>query len=165
MINAFFKKKQAGVTLIEIIIVIVILSIIISVGGVLLGFGFKGGFASKDSIYAASIGRVAIERMGNDILNARSATAADLTPNVNSMVFVMTDGTPVTYSLTGTDLMRNTKTLADYISALSFTYLDDSFLVTTTATSVRCVVINMTVNYQNNNANLTTTICPRNYSL
>lgn len=165
MINNFLKKKQLGVTLIEIIIVIVILSIIISVGGVLMGFGFKGGFASRNSIYAASIGRVAIERMGNDILNARSATAADLTPNANSIVFVMSDGTSVTYSLSGTDLMRNAKILTDYISALSFTYLDDSFLVTTTATSVRCVVINMTVSYQNNNANLTTTVCPRNYSL
>lgn len=160
-----FKKKQGGVTLIEIIVVIVILSIIISVGGVLMGFGFKGGFASKDSIYASSIGRVAIERMSHDILNARSATAADLTANANSIFFVMVDGKSVTYSLTGTDLMRNTKTLADYISALSFTYLDDSFLATTTATSVRCVVINMTINYQNNNTNLTTTVCPRNYSL
>lgn len=158
-------KKYSAVTLIEIIIVIVILSIVVSVGGVLLGYGFKGGFASKDSIYAASVARVAIERMGKDILNARSATAADLTPNANSMTFISADGTSVSYSLSGTNLMRNSKTLANYVSALSFTYLNQLFATTTTATEVRCVVINMTISYQGNTSNLATTVCPRNYAL
>lgn len=162
MINS---KKYNGVTLIEIIIVIVILSIVVSVGGVLLGFGFKGGFASKNSIYAASVARVAIERMGKDILNARSATAADLTPNANSITFVSSDGVSVTYALSGTNLMRNNKILANYVSALSFTYLNQLFTTTTTATEVRCVVINMTISYQGNISNLATTVCPRNYAL
>jgi prepilin-type N-terminal cleavage/methylation domain-containing protein len=162
MIN---HQKNNGVTLIEIIIVIVILSIIVSVGGVLLGSGFKGGFASRDSIYAATVGRVAIERMGNDILNARSATAADLTPNANSITFISVDGKSITYSLSGTNLMRNSKTLANYVSALSFTYLNQLFVATTTATEVRCIVINMTISYQGNTSNIATIVCPRNYAL
>lgn len=163
MCELFFKKS--GFTLIEVILVILILGIVISVGGTLMGFGFKGGFASKDSIYAASIARVSIERMSFDLLSARNATTTDLTPNANSITFVTTDDATVSYSLSGTNLMRNTKILANYVTALNFTYLDQVFATTVIATNVRCVVINMTVNYNSNIINLTSTVCPRNYAI
>lgn len=159
------KEKKQGFTLIEVIIVILILGVIVSVGGVLLGLGFRGGFASKDLVYAASMARVAIGRMGDDILNARSATAANLSLNSNSITFASNDGISISYSLSGTNLMRNSKILSKDIGALNFTYYDQIFSTTSIPSDVRCIQINMTVTYNNSTNNLTTLVCPRNFSL
>jgi prepilin-type N-terminal cleavage/methylation domain-containing protein len=154
-----------GFTLIEIIIVIIILSIIISMGGVLLGLGFRGGFASKDDVYVTSMARTAMERMSRDLLSARDASTSDLTPNTNSITYTSNDGNSVTYALSGTNLMRNNKILSKNISALTFTYYDQTFASTTTTSDVRCIQINMTASYNNVSDNLQTLICPRNFSL
>lgn len=164
-VKKVFFQNNKGFTLFEVVIVIVILSVVISIGGVLLGVGFKGGFASKNSIYSASIGRVALKRMAADINNVHNASASGLTLGTNSFTFVLSDGNSVSYYLSGTDLMRNSKVLANDISALSFAYYDQVFSSTAIPANVRCIAINLTVSYQSNTNNLVTMVCPRNFAL
>lgn len=158
-------SNNKGFTLIEMLMVIVILSIILTVGGVLLGAGFSGGFATHEGTYSGSNARVAFERMSEELKEARSPTVGDLTPNANSITFTKIDGSTVTYSLSGTSLLRNSQVLADYETALTFTYLTSNNITTTDATQVRCIVISTTVSYKNTTLPLQTAVCPRNYVL
>ena len=53
-------------------------------------------------------GRIAISRMSREIRSARSNEAADLDISSNAQItFVNVSGDTVTYSLSGTNLMRN----------------------------------------------------------
>lgn len=154
-----------GFTLVEMIVVIAILSIILSTGAVFLTTGLKGNFATEDSAYTSYNARAALLRMSDDIREARSPTAADLAPNTNSITFTTINGDTITYSLSGTNLMRNSQILASNTTALSFTYLTDINTTTTNPVLVRCIVVATTTYYKNFTLPLQTVICPRNYVL
>lgn len=165
MINQRASVTHRGTTLIEMIMVILVLSILISVGGVLLGVGFRGGFASTDSIYVASIARAAMEQMTSNLLEARYSGSSDLTIGTNSITFTNINGNSISFSRSGNNLMRNSKILSDYTTALTFTYLDENNSVTATPANVRCIGINASFAYNTGSVSLQSLVCPRNYSL
>lgn len=157
--------RNRGATLIEMVIVIIILGIIFTTGTTLFDYAFKTGFIVKDEQQARSRARFALERMSDELRNARSATSADLSPQSNQITFTTNDGVSITYSIVGTDLMRNSQILAAGASNLSFTYLKEDNTTTVTASEVRCIVISITFTKNDSSVPLTSTVCPRNYAL
>jgi prepilin-type N-terminal cleavage/methylation domain-containing protein len=64
--------------------------------------------------------------------------------SASSFQFQYPTGTSITYSLTGTNLMRNSDILMNNVTALAFTYYDQSGNTTTTPSSVRSVTLQVT---------------------
>jgi prepilin-type N-terminal cleavage/methylation domain-containing protein len=136
-----------GVTLLEMVLVLVILSIIAALGSSFLSGGLNAYFTERDISDAAWQGRLALERITRDLRTVRSATAGDLTISpANQISFIDTSGTSVAYSLSGTTLMRNGQPLADGITSLTFTYIaNDGKTTAATVTAVYYIGVSFTV--------------------
>ena len=157
--------KNRGFTLIEMLIVIVILGIIFAIGVTLFDYAFKIGFLVKDQSEARTQAQYALERMSDEVRNARSATNADLGTQASRLVFTTNEGEDLTFRIVGTDLRRNNETLATGITNLSLTYLSATNTTTSDSTEVRCIVIDVTFVKNDSSVSATTTVCPRNYNI
>jgi prepilin-type N-terminal cleavage/methylation domain-containing protein len=136
--------KQAGFTLLELIITIVMLAVIsVAVGRIVLeGLSMM---QTSDKISSTGWqGLIALERFTNDVHRIRSK--ADIT-TVTASQFTFTDvnGTSVAYSLSSGKLMRAGQILADDIQSITFSYLDGSGASTSTAANVRYVKLALTL--------------------
>jgi type II secretory pathway pseudopilin PulG len=63
-----------------------------------------------------------------------------------SFQFQYPTGTSITYSLSGTNLMRNSDILIQNVSALAFVYYSQNLTTTTTPANVRSVSVKITAN-------------------
>jgi hypothetical protein len=77
------------------------------------------------------------------------------------LIFTDMNGNSITYSLSGTSLMRNTQPLADGIGSLTFAYLDRNEAVTSTLANIRYVTVTLTITSNGANYTLTDTLNPR----
>lgn len=135
-------RKQRGLTLIELIIVIVILGILSAIVAETLFQGFKA-FNTADPLTDVSWKAFdVIETIANDVHTIRSAN--DITTTTGTQfVFTNQSGSTVTYNVSGSTLTRNSQTLATG-ATLSLTYLDQNGAVAT-ASAVRYVRISVTI--------------------
>lgn len=158
------KQKQAGFSLIEMLLVVIILSIIAALGGQMLSTGFNSYFTGRDIINAEWQGRYGLQRMSRELRDVRSATAADLTIGASQITFTDNNANVITYALSGSTLTRNGQPLADGVSALSFDYIEDDGVTTATA-AVDVWYISATVNVSLNGSvyALRNTLHPRNF--
>ena len=146
------SRTSDGFTLIELIIVIAILSIISVMSLPLLQAGFTAYKTQSNLSDANWQGRLALDRFTRDIrslpaaLNISTATATQL-------IFTDDTNTAVTYSLSGTSLLRNGFTLADGISTLTLGYYTNAGATTATIASI--AYISMTLNITQNGVNTT----------
>ena len=154
-----------GFTLIELVLVIVIAAIIGSIGARILSGGFSAYLTGKDLMEVQWQGNLALERLGRDLRNIRSATVADLTiAPANAISFTTTDGGVVSYTLNGNTLQRNSDALADDITNLAFTYLaNDGQTTATSANEVYYIIVTLNTSSQNINQTISTVIHPRNF--
>ncbi len=160
-----FIKQNNGFLLIELIIVITVLSIVATVMGPLLTYTIRASFAQRQSANIDSQARIAITRMTREISEIRSNTATDLSTMSSSQItFNDTAGNSITYSLSGTTLLRSSQTMATHVSSLAFAYLDANGNTTATVTSVRYVMISLTMTQDNQTFSLSTTVYLRNSS-
>src|SRR5690348_6666928 len=98
--------KQAGFTLIELIIVIVLLAVIAKISSQMLTEGFNSYLTMEKVTDANWQGQLALGRMVRDLRAVRSAN--DISVNTSSEItFVDSTGTTIDYKLSGTSLMRN----------------------------------------------------------
>jgi len=146
------------------VLVLVILGVIAALGSTLLSSGFNAYFTGRDVINAKWQGQLALERLTRDLRTVRSATAGDLTITPTTQIsFINSSGTSVSYSLSGTTLMRNSQPLADGISALNFSYIaNDGKKNTNTVTAVYYIAVSFTVTEGGTNQTVRTLIHPRN---
>lgn len=136
--------KHLGFTLIEMVFTIMIMAIISVVVGRVLFQGYNTMLTSDNISSTGWQGLIALERMSNGIHNIRSSS--DITTiSANTFGFTDVNGTAVTYTLSGSNLLRNGNMLANGVSSLIFTYLDSSGATTATATNVRYIRIAMTL--------------------
>jgi len=163
--NAAIAKGARGVTLVEMILVIVLLAVIASLSSTLLSGGFNAYFTQRDIADAAWQGRLALARLTRDLRTVRSPSATDLTISpANQITFVNTAGATVVYALTGTTLTRNGQPLADGISNLNFTYISNDGKTTAAAASaVYYIAASFTVIQGGGNLNWRTLIHPRSF--
>lgn len=156
-------KKRQGFTLIEIIIVMVLIGIL---GGAISPFIYN---LSKIIILEYSLGgvntqaRVAMERMSRELRVIRSNTSADLTAATDAISSTTINGDTIGFSLSGSNLMRNSQILASNVSDLTFTYYDSSGATTATVTDMKFIRIDLTLTQNNSSANLNTVVYPRSW--
>jgi prepilin-type N-terminal cleavage/methylation domain-containing protein len=170
-----------GFTLVELIVVIILTGIIFSFGSVLLGKVFSSYSLKQDVADSDWQAKVALERMGRELRAARSATAADLDIASSTQVrFVDTDGNGVCFyrNATANRVMRSAQAptvgvpgdpcsggqvLADNVTALNFTYWNNTGAATAVVASAYYITVNVTVTEGGYSGQFRTNLRPRNF--
>lgn len=154
------KIKTKAFTLIEMVLTTVLISIISVVIGRILFSSYSNMLTSENISNADWNAFVALEKITNDVHKIRSS--ADMTTiAASNLVFIDVDGASVQLQLSGSDLLRNSKTLATGISGLTFGYLDYNGAATATASSVRYITVSITSAQNNISATFSTLIGTR----
>ena len=157
----YCKKTLSGFTLIELVIVIVLTGIIGAIATKMLAQGLNAYLTSKNVADADWQGRLALERMTRDIRAVRSPTDIALATS-SQFTFTDSNGSSVAYTLSGSNLMRNSQALANGISTLTFQYYDETGVITAITTAIRYISITLNVTQGNSNMSFTTSVYPRN---
>jgi prepilin-type N-terminal cleavage/methylation domain-containing protein len=146
--------KHRAFTIIELILTIAILGVL--AGGI--GPGVSAAINTYDRILnrrqMLAEAEAGMERMVREIRlipGSSQVTSAATT----SFQFQYPTGTSITYSLSGTNLSRNSDILLANISSLAFTYYTQAGATTTTAASVRSVGIQFTMTSSGSTPSLT----------
>jgi len=140
-------KKIVGFTVLELVIVIIIIGIVASVIGPILFISTRAMNTQYELSNVMGEGRVAISRIIRELRMMR--TTNDLIIGANSITFSDVNGTTITYSLSGENLMRNSQVLANPVTALSFTYQDAGGATTAVVANVRYVTVSITLTDNN----------------
>jgi prepilin-type N-terminal cleavage/methylation domain-containing protein len=152
-------RGQRGVTLVELIIVIVVMGILAAVGSSIISDTFKTSTVVNASQASADQARYAVERLAREIREVKySGTAysisSTLAPSSTNMVFTRTiNGADVTVTInkSGTTLTLGysspaaSSTLSSQVSGFTLNFLKLDNTATASATDVRFVVISLTV--------------------
>ncbi|MFQ5803015.1 MAG: prepilin-type N-terminal cleavage/methylation domain-containing protein [Candidatus Methylomirabilales bacterium] len=130
-----FVKGKEGFTLIEIVLVIVIIAVLAGILIEPLRQGVKSYIGIETRSDLTSQARDATMRMVREMRNIQkkandkpNITSADAT----SITFVDNRGTTISFSLSGSTVLRDTNLLADKVSGLDFRYFkgDNTALTT-----------------------------------
>ena len=169
-------RRNAGFTLIEMVIVIVLTGIVFAMGGLLLSEAVRAYFRGQAINDTDWQGRLASERMTRELRAVRSATAADLAlPSADRIQFHDTDGNPVCFYLSGGRLMRSAdgpgaacgtteaQPLADGVAALTFSWWDSGGVSTATVGSVMYVTASLSITQTDYSGTFRSTVRPRNF--
>jgi type II secretory pathway component PulJ len=154
-------KKITGLTLIELIATIVLLSIVAIISSRILATGLTAYLTSENILDASAQARLGVERMVRDIRAVRSSTDIS-TASASQFTFTDSNGNSISYLRSGTTLTRNGQVLADGVSALTFTYADKNGAATATLANIRYITPTLTITQGNTNFSIDTTVYPRN---
>lgn len=156
-------RRGAGFSLVELIVVIVLVGILAALGSQMLGHTVQSFAFSRDVTKGDWQARVALERLTRDLRMARAPTELVIVP-ATAITFSDTDGNNVSYSLSGSSLMRNTQPLADGISGLAFTYLrSDGNTAAAGVSEVYYITVSFDVTRATTTTGLRATVHPRNF--
>lgn len=135
--------KNHGFTLLEVLLTIVLLSIIGTVLGPILTNAVQGSTLIWNRRATLAEANAGMERMVREIRLIPSINALD---NISAtyLQFQYPIGTSISYSLNGTNLLRNSDILITHVSSLDFTYYDESGNAAIIATNVRSIGIQFT---------------------
>ena len=180
-IPSFTGRTAFGFSLIEFVVVIILVGILFSMGSVMLGKVFSSYSAKQEIAEADWQAKVALERAARELRAVRTATAADLDIASTAQVrFIDTDGNGVCFyrdvankritrsvqapniALPG-DPCGGGQTLADNITALTFTYWASNGASTAVTASVYYITMDMTVADGVYNSQFRTNVRPRNF--
>jgi prepilin-type N-terminal cleavage/methylation domain-containing protein len=142
------RKKTAGFTLIELIMVIVIMGVISVVIGHILFQSFQTFITAQSVSDDDWQGLLSMNKFTNDVHNIRSMNDIS-TITASSFSFVDMSGTTVTYALSGSSLQRSGTTLASGVTGMAFAYYDKNYTVTSTAANVRYITFSTTLTQNN----------------
>ena len=143
--------------------VITLTGILAALGAQMLGKTLQSFVFSKDVTKGDWQARVALERLTRDLRMVRAPANLTVVP-ATAITFSDTDGNNVNYSLSGSNLMRNTQALADGISGLAFTYLrSDGNAAAASASEVYYITVSFDVSRSTATTSLRATVHPRNF--
>lgn len=159
-------RWQAGFTLIELVITIVLVGVIGGIGSVLIMQGTKEYIAQDVRAGLTDQSRLGIERMAHEIRGIRSRTAADIpTWTAGTLQFTDVGGTSITYTVAAGTLTRNGTALASDVSALTFSYLqNDGVTAATLPTNIWIIRISLTVTRSGESQTLRIRVHPRSFT-
>lgn len=171
--------SSGGFTLVEMIVVIILVGILFSLGSALLGRVFSSYALKREATDADWQAKVALERASRELRAVRSATAADLDiASATQIRFVDTDGNGVCFyrDTAANRVMRSAQApgipgdpcgggqaLADNITALTFSYWDNTGAATAAVASVYYITAGITVVEGSYNASFRTSVWPRSF--
>lgn len=155
------KTKIGGVTLLEMIVVMILVGILASSISIELSQGLRSYFTSTAYMQGDWQARTAIERLMREV---RSIASGSGITNVSTTNLTFTDvyGNSTSFYQSGSQIFRNDQVLADSIQNLEFNYYDRNGTITAVNTSVCYITVNVVVNNQNYVSNLSTAIYPWN---
>ena len=171
-------RRGNGFSLIELIIVIVLVGILASFGGMLLTKVFDSYSLERSISDADWQAKLALERMARELRAVRTATATDLDIASGTQIrFVDMDGNGVCFyrDAATNRLMRSSdgptsscgttdpQPLADNITALAFTYWDNTAAPAATVAGVYYITVSLTVAEGGYNGSFRTNVWPRNF--
>ncbi len=137
-------KKFKAFTLLELLLAITMLAVLGLVVGPVLGNAVLGSSLVLSRHEALAGARNGMDRMVREIrLIPNTGVLASIT--ATNLQFQYPAGTAITYSQSGTNLLRNSDILVDHVSALAFTYYNESGATTATAANVRSIGIQLSV--------------------
>jgi prepilin-type N-terminal cleavage/methylation domain-containing protein len=159
-------RHEAGVTLIELVITIVIVGIIAGITGILLLSGVREYTAQDARASITSQGRLGIERMTRDIRMIRSRTATDIpTMTASTLSFVDISGNAVVYTSGAGAVTRNGVALASSGSAtLTFSYVQQNGTAAATAAQVWVIQMDLTFATGSESQSFRVSVHPRNFT-
>ena len=170
-----------GFTLVELIVVIILTGIIFSFGSAMLGKVFSSYSLKQDVADADWQAKLGLERMARELRAVRSATAPDLDIASAAQVrFVDTDGNGICFyrNAAANRVMRSAQApgvgvpgdpcgggqpLADNVTALNFTYWDNTGAATAAVASAYYITVNVTVAEGGYSAQFRSSVRPRNF--
>lgn len=161
--------NHAGMTLIELVIVITIFAILGAIFSQFLVEAYRGAASSNDLATVDWQARITLERLKRDLREARSATSADLTMSPSSQItFTDVSGNAITYARSGNTLTRqvgagSAQALAENVTGLTFSYRDLNSAVTATVGDVRLITADITMTLRDVTRTYRFTVYPRNY--
>lgn len=140
------QSDHRGMTLMEIVIVLVVIGILGVVVTPVLTQGLRSSATAQTTTALASEGRITLELMSQDLRNIRAATTtgpAITTMGANAITVTTMAGDTIDYSLNGTGLIRTVDgvptILAEHVSSLQFEYFAGDGTTTTTINQVRYI--------------------------
>lgn len=154
---------RRGFTLIEFVIVIALVGVL----GAVLASGLPAAIQGYDLVWSRRLtvadARSGMQRMVSEI-RLIPGSAQILSVGATNFQFQYPIGTPITYSLSSGDLLRNSDILVESVSSLTFSYFDETGAITAIPAAVHLVGINLTVDSPGNisNFDLRTKIFIRN---
>ncbi|MBU1998636.1 MAG: prepilin-type N-terminal cleavage/methylation domain-containing protein [Candidatus Omnitrophota bacterium] len=160
-------KKNRGVSLVELVVVIVIVGVLVGVSSMYIveTINLWQFLTYRHEVVAQ--GRGALMRMIREMRQIAPPVSA---ANSASLGFNYTDAsgtTAVTYQLSGTNLMRNSDILAANVNSLNFTYMDSasSILATPVALPEQIYRIKVALGISSGGQSntLESQVFPRNY--
>lgn len=156
------KKRQTGITLIELVVVILVITIISTMAAPLM----KRISEALEYQYSASTiedqARIGLTRIGRELREIRSIN--DFTPAANTITFTNLSDTVIAYTLSGTNLQRNGNTLTSSVTAFNLSYYDSNGAVTTSTSNIRYIKITLTITNNSNSETFETTVFPRSFA-
>lgn len=158
------QYSQQGFNIIELIIVIVVLGILASVAGPMIYQMSNAMITGTELQNISAKSRLSFERMERELRLIKSNSSSDLNIATNSITFTKLNNQSVTYTLSGTNLMRNSQILISDVTSLQFTYYTSAGAVTTTGSSVRFIKIQVTIAQNSHSTTLGAIVFPRNIS-
>jgi len=163
------NQGQAGFSLIELIVVMVVLGTVASMGAVVLRDGMLGYLRGREITSADSQTRLALERIARELRDVASPNYLNIAATscgASSFAFSDIYATQISYTLSTTTLLRNGQPLADNLAAngLRFYCLQsDGQTYSTVPSAVYYISVSMIVSTENTGATYRSTVKPRSF--
>jgi prepilin-type N-terminal cleavage/methylation domain-containing protein len=166
-------RSERGVTLIELVLVIIIVGVVGTVVGSILLYGSNAYVQVDTRKDALAEARLGMEIMEREIRQIRSRTAADILTNAaTNLQFNDVRNYRIQYQLVGSQINRSetppasptaTGVLVGNVQSLTFTYLDSTDTATGSPTAIWTVRIDLQVRVGNETVTLRSLVHPRNF--
>jgi prepilin-type N-terminal cleavage/methylation domain-containing protein len=168
------RSREAGFTLVEIIITIVLVGILAGIAAMIITQAVRAYTGEQDRGDVQYQAQFALERMARELRSIR--TPAETGSNVlgtitgnpaNRFIFTDLSGTTISYGLTGTTLNRTVggvpAPLAQGVTGLEFRHYTNANVLTTVPANLWFVEITMTVVRDTETVQMQTRVHPRNF--
>lgn len=160
-------RNARGFTLGEVVLVVILVGIIAATFGPGLVTAMRATVMTDTRKEALQNAHAALDRMAREIRMIRSATVLDIPiisfPTGNDMEFVDTYGNTIRFRLVGANLERNGAVLAGNVTALTFSYLQNSGAAAGNVTQIWRIVIDLTVQVGAESVPLRTEVHPTGF--
>lgn len=153
--------KSKGFTLVELILTIMLLGIVVSVSGLLMGRGVDAFRLVTDRADVAQQGWFALSRIQKELERLTDVQVASPT----RVVFLDETASSVEFRLDGTTLYQGNDPLVSGVSLFRMTYYRDDGSEASAAPQVRRIHVDMTLQTERNSGTLPlrTAVFPRNF--
>jgi prepilin-type N-terminal cleavage/methylation domain-containing protein len=161
------NTSRRGVTIIELVMVIVIVGILAGVSSGYINQVIATWQTVSFRMDTVSQMRIALDRMSREMRQINNTTSV-LAATSNAFRFNSSDGSTITYNVSGTDLLRNNTVLATGVTRLAFSYYNvtGGLLanpdVSPDSTDIRHITVELEVRSGGQNKNMTLQVFPRN---